>query len=731
MKTVLVGESNYAEFEVLNDFLTDRGFSVHWVKSGPDAVKAFEETQPDLMIMDALIPGLTGIKVCQRVKKMSGGDNVKTILLSKVYRQFKQQYESRTKVGVDAYSEKPVNINELEIAIQDLLKTEPTAEPALELSMKPEKGDEAVDEARKTLGISGSLMNTPFPKLLFFLHKFKRTGALRVVHEHISKVIYLREGDPVFVTSNLSNESLGRFMVQRGVISVEQYNSSLEQMLEGGQQQGNVLLQMNVITPHQLYESLVAQVTEKIMRIFAWEEGEYEFRPGVFDIDESRQLKIPTMSMIFSGIKRFYTLARLERYFNEYKNQSLVRVVGSMLDKGDITFKPNEAKFVKLIDGDRTVGKIIARSNLSLSETFQVLYFLLLTEVIRFVGDPGFSGRGDQEQASFVAHRKERRDFLRRLAEDGQNVKYDKENKFRRAVTRLFEILEKLNHYEVLNLTRNATVDQVKHAYYQLTRIYHTYDLYNEADDVLKAKSDAIFRELTFAYEVLVDPLRKKEYDRDLMEQEEHERRAMAVEKEAWAKEEAFDFEDDGVYAAEDDMAEETIDSPDIEWDAEAELAAEGNGDTSKVLEEFESRTSDESVKEASEVTISMANAVRSELLFQQGEDAMNHKDFSEAIEKFAAALELNPIEAEYFAYLGWATFRENPEVEEKVNQARDLMEKAISINPSLDIAYTFLGLLEVYEGQRERARQHFEKALQYNPENMRAQSELKKLEVG
>ncbi|MHA1568708.1 MAG: DUF4388 domain-containing protein, partial [Alphaproteobacteria bacterium] len=443
MKTVLVGESNYAEFEVLNDFLTGKGFEVHWVKSGTDAVNAYEEVQPDLLILDALIPGLTGIKVCQRVKKMDGGEKVKTILLSKVYRQFKEQYESRTKVGVDAYSEKPVNVAELEKVLQRIMPMEEVAaeevfapeEPAIETEEK-----EPTEEAKRKLGTSGNLIDTPFPRLLFFLHKFKRTGALRVVHEHISKVIYLRRGNPVFVTSNLSNESLGRFMVQRGMISAEDYNSSLERMLATGKQQGSVLLEMGVITPHQLYEGLEAQVKEKILRIFAWESGEYEFRPGMFDIDESMQLNIPALKVIFEGLKRFYTLSRLERYFNEYKNQRLVRVPGSMLEDGTILFRPAEAKFVKLIDGDHTVGKIIARSNLSLTETFQVLYFLLLTDVIRFRGDPGFGERSDQVQAAYVQRRRKRRDMLRRLAEDREGMEYDKKLTFRRAVSRMFEV---------------------------------------------------------------------------------------------------------------------------------------------------------------------------------------------------------------------------------------------------------------------------------------------------
>ncbi len=736
MRTALVGESNYSEFEVLNDFLTAKGFQVHWVKSGPDAVEAFADLRPELVILDALIPGLTGLKVCQQIRRLPGGEQTKTILLSKVYRQFQKQYESRQKVGVDAYNEKPVNVADLEKTIQSLLPPEemptPQPEPTIEVEALTEPESEVVStpetETRRKLGVAGDLADTPFPKLLYFLHRFKRTGALRVTHEHISKVIYLRDGNPVFVTSNLSNESLGRFMVQRGIITLEQYNSSLERMLTSGRQQGAVLIEMNVLTPHQLFEALEAQIKEKILRVFAWDNGEYEFRPGRFEVDQSMQLRIPTLVIIFEGIKRFYHLARLERYFNEYKNQRLVRVSGSMLDDGSIALRPAEAKFVRLIDGERTVGKIIARSNLSLTETFQTLYFLLLTEVIRFVGDPGFASRGDREQAAYVEQRKARRDDLRRRAEDREGAKHDRMAQFRRAVTRLFNSIDKKDYYALFDLPRTATVDQVKQAYHTLTRKYHPFDLYNEADDVIKAKSDGIFRTLSAAYETLVDTVQRQKYDAELLERI-HLAETPAAEPAPVLEEVGFDVELD--LARPPTAPEERADSPDIEWDVAAELSAQGDDDVNVKLEDFQDRSGDDTVREATEVTASMGNLLKSELLFQRGEEALEDGDAPEARRLFGEALKLSPNEAEYYAYLGWATYTERPNDPAALQEGRDLLERAISINPGLDNAYTFLGLIELHQGQKQRAREHFERAVQYNPDNQRAVNELKKLEVG
>lgn len=722
MRTVLVGESNYAEFEVINDYLTGKNFEVHWVKNGPDALAAFSQSPSDLMILDALLPGLTGLKVCQRARKLPGGDRVKVVLLSKVYRQFKEQYESRSKMGVDAYSEKPVNLVELDKVLQQLLDEDAAPRDAGETA----RGG----ETRRTLRTNGLLSETPFPRLLFYLHKYKRTGALRVSHEQISKVIYLREGSPIFVTSNLANESLGRFMVERGVISDEQYNSSLERMVQTGEQQGNVLLEMGVLTPYELYEALQGQIREKILRVFAWDEGEYEFRPGSFTLSEAAQLEMKPLRLILEGIQRFHNLTRLERYFNEYKNQRLRRVKGSLVETGQMVLTPHEAKFHKLIDGKRTVGKIVALSNLSLSETFQILYYLLLIEVIRFIGDPGFGDRGLQEQEAFVAEKKKKQEEVRRLHENRGAAVSERMHRFRTQILQLFDGLDALTFYDLLRLPLGASDHQVRSAYHGLVKEVRPYDLYAEADESLRAKCDQIFSLLTQAYETLLDPQSRRTYDTRLSGQTAAPAAAEAAPTQAVEPESAAGIDPDDFFGDDAALETETVDAPDIEWEIEEEISAPVDDEALKLDDFFGDAEEAEKLAEAGQVTVSMANLVKSELAFQHGEDALHRRDYEAAKRHFAEARSLSPKEAEYTAYLGWATFLAAPRDAAAMAQGRDLIEKAISINPVLDSAFAYLGLIHLQVGDRNQARANFEQALQYNPDNKRARQELTKLEV-
>jgi CheY-like chemotaxis protein len=771
MRKVLVGESIYAEFEVLNDYLTGKGFSVQWVKNGADAVAMFGRDQPDLVILDALLPGIPGLKVCQQIRKLPGGERAKTILLSKVYKQFRAQYESRKTMGVDAYGAKPVDVAELDKSITELLGELPPAPPAPPPTDAPESG-----EPRRSLGTAGSLADAPFPRLLFTLHKYRRTGALRIAHEQISKVIYLRGGNPVFVTSNLSNETLGRYLVQRGVITDEQYNSSLEIMVLQGKQQ--------------VYEALQGQTREKILRVFAWDDGEYEFRAGAFAVDEAVQVETPTLPLLLEGVRRFYSLSRLERYFNEYKNQRLRRLKGSLLDKGALVLAPHEAKFARLIDGRTTLGKLVARSHLSLSETFQLLYFLLLVETVRFVGDPGFARRGAREQEAFLAEKRERYDDLRQLHEDREGYIDERRKRFRRAVARAAESLESRTFYELLELPTDASAEEVRLSYHRLAKTYRPYDLYQEAETGLQALSDRVFAALSEAYETLLNPQARKIYDQTLfarpvvaepaaaerppflapdesleapaarVEDDLAAAEAEAEEAETWGEPppepapEAHDWDRvrSGPAAPKSDAWDETpgeappaefdflgppgpppiapAETPDIEWQVEADLAAGSSADGARELVDFKADADEaREVAEAGEVAASVADLIKSELAFQRGEDALHANRFADAQRHFEEALRLNPKEAEYCAFLGMATYLARPGDPAALARGRDLLERALIINPMQDSAYTFLGLLQLRDGQREQARRSFELALQYNPDNARARQELRKLE--
>lgn len=74
------------------------------------------------------------------------------------------------------------------------------------------------------------------------------------------------------------------------------------------------------------------------------------------------------------------------------------------------------------------------------------------------------------------------------------------------------------NHYELLNLEKDATAEEIKNAYREIARIYHPDSNFFKdiIDDTLPPAALEVFKKITAAYQVLSDPARRAEYDETL-----------------------------------------------------------------------------------------------------------------------------------------------------------------------------------------------------------------------
>jgi general secretion pathway protein A len=118
---------------------------------------------------------------------------------------------------------------------------------------------------------------------------------------------------------------------------------------------------------------------------------------------------------------------------------------------------------------------------------------------------------------------------------------------------------------------------------------------------------------------------------------------------------------------------------------------------------------------------------LNAEILFMKAKSALEKGDYSAAVKTLAEITDLNPMEGEYWAYLGWAIYLEDPASRKK---AERVLKDAIDLNNDLDIAWHFLGMLSLASGDTEMARSYFSTAVQKNPWMLQSVAELKRLEI-
>lgn len=127
MIKILVIEDDPAILRLLQRGLSMEGYQVETATNGESGLKLFQEKQPDLIVLDLMLPGMDGLEVCQRIRQKS-----KLPILILTAKDAVQDRVEGLDAGADDYLVKPFNLEELLARIRALLRrTEQERQPVL------------------------------------------------------------------------------------------------------------------------------------------------------------------------------------------------------------------------------------------------------------------------------------------------------------------------------------------------------------------------------------------------------------------------------------------------------------------------------------------------------------------------------------------------------------------------------------------------------------------------
>lgn len=116
-KQILVVDDDQVIRELLSEYLTKAGFSVIAAEDGVEMAKQLQSNQPDMIILDIMMPGDDGFVLCQRVRQTS---NVPIIMLTANSDEVDRVLG--LEIGADDYMAKPFSPRELLARIKALLR---------------------------------------------------------------------------------------------------------------------------------------------------------------------------------------------------------------------------------------------------------------------------------------------------------------------------------------------------------------------------------------------------------------------------------------------------------------------------------------------------------------------------------------------------------------------------------------------------------------------------------
>jgi two-component system, OmpR family, response regulator RegX3 len=224
--SVLLVEDEDSFVEALTVGLKREGFAVSVARDGIEALDVFDDVQPDLVLLDVMLPRMSGIDVCRELRSRSSvpiimvtakGSEIDTVV--------------GLEVGADDYVSKPYRLRELVARMRAVLRRRPTGggkrsiEPADDVVSV---GDVTVDHQRHEVTVRGAQVRLPlkeFELLALLLENAGRVltrdtlidrvwgsdyvGDTKTLDVHIKRLRSKVEDDPAHPTRIVTIRGLG------------------------------------------------------------------------------------------------------------------------------------------------------------------------------------------------------------------------------------------------------------------------------------------------------------------------------------------------------------------------------------------------------------------------------------------------------------------------------------------------------------------------------------------
>src|SRR5438445_2600012 len=117
---VLAVDDNEQNLQLLEEYLSGWGYDVVLARDGREALEAYPQHDPSIIVLDVMMPNMDGYEACQRIKQQPGGRTIPILMLTAL-----TATEDKIKAlecGADDFLNKPINREELRSRIRSLIK---------------------------------------------------------------------------------------------------------------------------------------------------------------------------------------------------------------------------------------------------------------------------------------------------------------------------------------------------------------------------------------------------------------------------------------------------------------------------------------------------------------------------------------------------------------------------------------------------------------------------------
>src|SRR5204862_6209400 len=193
---ILIADDDETERFLQRQVLEPAGFEIVEAKNGSAALEAFNEHRPDLVILDVMMPEMSGFEACQAIRTLPGGRNTPVLMATAL--DDVDSIERAYRVGATDFIDKPINWPVLPHRVRYLLRAHATLENLMlsqqhlaeaqriagvgNFRWRPQTGRlECSAELCRMLGLGPDMMTLPIKSLLRRIPAEDRRAVLAAV----------------------------------------------------------------------------------------------------------------------------------------------------------------------------------------------------------------------------------------------------------------------------------------------------------------------------------------------------------------------------------------------------------------------------------------------------------------------------------------------------------------------------------------------------------------------
>jgi len=178
---ILVVEDEQSFSDALSYMLRKEGFEVAVAGNGPDGLTEFDKAGADLVLLDLMLPGLSGLEVCRQLRARS---DVPVIMLTA--KDAEVDKVVGLEIGADDYVTKPFSARELLARIRAVLRRR--GEPEETVSAILEAGPVRMDVDRHIVSVNGDAVALPLKEFELLEFLLRNSGRVLTRGQLIDRV---------------------------------------------------------------------------------------------------------------------------------------------------------------------------------------------------------------------------------------------------------------------------------------------------------------------------------------------------------------------------------------------------------------------------------------------------------------------------------------------------------------------------------------------------------------